>query len=274
MSKGELLSVIIPVHNRHRLFIKCLVSVLKQSYSPIEIIIVDDKSDPSIKSYLDKHNPQYFKKIKHVRNMTNQGPSFSRNVGLKIAKGDYISFLDSDDVWNTCFAEELINQIEKSGNSVAICNINPVFVGNHTLSSRIFYSLLNLSRKICFYLMSILNNGKLDKSFFYMTRLSGMVFKKEALRDISFDRNYKLAEDWKFVYECTYKNKNKISIVPSVLVEYTHHKNGETIKGTDNFKYYFKLLRQIPVKFRQDFGIKLFSIYTNFVAWKNKKNEK
>lgn len=271
MLNTKLLSVVIPVHNRMKLFQKCLVSVFSQNYSPIEIIVVDDASEPTIKSYLSKNKPEYLKKIKLVRNSTKKGPALSRNEGIRIAKGDYIAFLDSDDIWRGDFSSKTINHLEKTESSITICILRPKFVGKLSFVDKLFYSMLSLARASCFYLMFLLNKGRLDKPFFYMTRLSGMVFKKKATKNILFNSRYKSAEDWEFVYNAIYKNNFGINILPRILVDFTYHKNSETLGRSNYFNYYLELLKEIPVKARSSIGLRLFSVYTNFVIWKNRK---
>jgi len=119
--------------------------------------------------------------------------------------------------------------------------------------------------------MYLLNHGELSKSFFYMTRLSGMVFTRDVVRNIYFLSDYKYAEDWKFVYDCIYKNGAIIGILPQNLVTFTYHNNSETLMGNNNFKYYQRLLMEIPKRNKHSSGIFLFRMYTAFVARKNNK---
>ena len=91
-----MISVIIPVYNSENYLFVTLNSILKQTYSDFEVICIDDCSTDSSVEILE-----YFSKkderIIVVKNIENKGVSFSRNLGLKSAKGDYIFFLDSDD---------------------------------------------------------------------------------------------------------------------------------------------------------------------------------
>lgn len=96
-------SIIIPVYNVEKYIKKCLDSVLNQTYKDYEVIVVDDGTeDDSIKLIED-----YPVKIVHQKN---QGLSAARNHGAKIAKGEYIIFLDSDDYWN----KDLLKKISSS----------------------------------------------------------------------------------------------------------------------------------------------------------------
>lgn len=101
-----LVSTIIPVHNRAKLLREAVESVMAQSYRPIEIIIVDDGSTDDtpavIKALADRH-----KEIRFFR-QANQGPGVARETGRKAARGEYIQYLDSDDL---LLADKFTNQV-------------------------------------------------------------------------------------------------------------------------------------------------------------------
>ncbi len=90
------ISVIIPTYNRARLIERALISVLRQTTPALEVIVVDDFSDDATPEILE----EYSDRITIIRNESNRGVSFSRNVGIEAAKGDWIAFLDSDDRWD------------------------------------------------------------------------------------------------------------------------------------------------------------------------------
>ena len=93
------ISVIIPCYNNFIFFERCISSVINQTYKNIEIIIIFDSGNKkdlkNLKSILKKKQ----KKIKLIINSKNLGAGLSRNKAAKLAKGKYIAFLDSDDVW-------------------------------------------------------------------------------------------------------------------------------------------------------------------------------
>ncbi|PHG78415.1 glycosyltransferase family 2 protein [Bacillus wiedmannii] len=98
-------SVVIPVYNVEKYIMQCLNSVLDQSYSNLEVIIVDDCSTDTtiskIKGICDE-------RIKLLINSENKGPSFSRNRAIECATGDYIALLDGDDWWDSKRIERLM----------------------------------------------------------------------------------------------------------------------------------------------------------------------
>ena len=95
-NKG-LVSCVIPVYNRQELIVECVQSVLSQTYHHYEIIIVNDGSTDQTADVLANLAQQYPQKIR-VLNQSNQGPGAARQLGLDHAQGEYIQFLDSDDL--------------------------------------------------------------------------------------------------------------------------------------------------------------------------------
>ena len=90
----ELVSVIIPTYNRAACLREAIESVLSQTYKQFELIVVDDGSTDATGELL----LQYGAKLS-VLHTGHGGPSAARNCGIAAARGDYIAFLDSDDVW-------------------------------------------------------------------------------------------------------------------------------------------------------------------------------
>ena len=92
-----LVSVIIPAFNVENYIAECLDSVLHQTYKEIEIICIDDGSTDHTTSILDKYSQKHTDRIQVLR-QKNSGAPAARNKGLTIAKGEYIQFLDADDI--------------------------------------------------------------------------------------------------------------------------------------------------------------------------------
>ena len=94
---NDLVSIIMPSYNTEKYISESIASVQKQTYADWELIIVDDCStdntDEIVKPFLSD------KRIKYIKNETNSGAAVSRNRALREAKGKWIAFLDSDDLW-------------------------------------------------------------------------------------------------------------------------------------------------------------------------------
>ncbi|MFL7023557.1 glycosyltransferase family 2 protein [Enterovibrio norvegicus] len=95
-------SVVVPTYNSQVTIAKCLESILNQSYLPCEVIVVDDFSHDMTISIVENIilNHRYGRLIKIIRKEKNSGPGVSRNLGMEVCNGDYVSFLDSDDFFS------------------------------------------------------------------------------------------------------------------------------------------------------------------------------
>lgn len=115
----ELVSVIIPIYNVERYLASCLESLIVQSYTNLELILVDDgstdQSSNIIEEYLKKDDRFIF-----VRKL-NGGLSDARNAGIEIAKGKYLIFVDSDDYVHFRFVELLYKAVKRTGADIAVC---------------------------------------------------------------------------------------------------------------------------------------------------------
>ena len=116
----DLISAIVPVYNVEKYLYRCVDSILKQTYENFELILIDDGSPDNCSQMCDELSEKD-SRIK-VIHQENQGLSAARNSGIKIAKGNYLTFIDSDDwISNTMF-EDLINLIKEKNADISICN--------------------------------------------------------------------------------------------------------------------------------------------------------
>lgn len=113
MRQINLVTVVLPVYNVEQYVAKCLDSILRQSYVNFEVVIVDDASTDrsfSICQQYAETNPDCIRVIRHEEN---RGPSATRNTALAEAKGDYIAFVDSDDIIHPEYLETLVEMAEE-----------------------------------------------------------------------------------------------------------------------------------------------------------------
>ncbi len=107
-NKTPLVSVIIPTYNSGKFIAQTVQSVLEQTYRPHEVIIIDDGSTDDTKAVLSG----FHDRIKYFY-QENLGPSAARNKGIKMARGEYVSFLDADDLWTSNKIEVQLDFLER-----------------------------------------------------------------------------------------------------------------------------------------------------------------
>ena len=108
---NNLISIIVPVYNVEEYLPACLDSIINQTYTEIEIILVDDGSTDSSGEICDRY-AKIDERVK-VIHKSNGGLSDSRNVGIQVAKGEYIGFVDSDDYVEFDMYETLFNILKQ-----------------------------------------------------------------------------------------------------------------------------------------------------------------
>lgn len=119
MKANDLITVVVPVYNVEKYLGKCLNSLINQTYKNIEIILIDDGSTDNSGKICD----QYKKKDSRIRviHKQNGGLSDARNQGIEVAKGKYITFVDSDDYVELDYIEYLYNLIKKHNVNISFC---------------------------------------------------------------------------------------------------------------------------------------------------------
>jgi len=116
----ELVSVVIPTFNRPAMLARAIESVLNQTYTNLEIIVVDDASEGDIEAVVRSFSDERIKLIRHEHN---QGGSAARNTGIWHSRGRYIAFLDDDDEWLSQKTEKQLEDLKMKGpgHKVSFC---------------------------------------------------------------------------------------------------------------------------------------------------------
>lgn len=188
------ISVVIPTYNRENLIINSIESVLNQTFSDFEIIIIDDDSTDNTREKINNINDKRIRYIKHEQNM---GPSAARNTGIKNASGDYIAFLDSDDTWLIDKLEKQINAFKSPDKSIAVVHCGVQYIDYKTQKPLTQWIIRENVNK------NIFNN------FGAAPGTPTMLIKKEALLDVGFfderipaheetDLSIRLAQKYKY----------------------------------------------------------------------------
>lgn len=115
-----MISVIVTVYNTERFLRQCLYSICSQTMVDIEIICINDGSSDNSQELLEEF-AEKDSRIKVIE-QENQGPGAARNVGLSMASGEYVCFIDSDDFLAPTYLEDLYNSAKKNEADIAICN--------------------------------------------------------------------------------------------------------------------------------------------------------
>ena len=177
---NDLISVIVPVYNCEKYLDRCIESLINQTYKNIEIILINDGSKDNSLEICNKWQKNDNRII--VINKENGGVSSARNKGLEIAKGKYISFIDSDDYLDINCYNTLL---ENNGNY-------DVIVFNY------YYDFINYKK------VGITNfgNGKFEYELFRKNSIQGYacnkLYKSEIINKIRFDEKIKICEDLLF----------------------------------------------------------------------------
>ena len=173
------ISVIIPTYNRKETLKRAIQSVLIQSYTPYEIIVIDDGSDDGTKEWLKDNYPN----VKYIYQM-NSGVSSARNKGIKFARGDWIALLDSDDEWLPSKLKDQANEIE-SNPAAKFLHTNEIWIRNGVR--------VNQMKKHKKY------GGYIFEKCLDMCRISpsSVLIKKDIFDEIGmFDETLKVCEDY------------------------------------------------------------------------------
>ena len=132
MSSKPVVSVVIPTYNRVQQTIAAIESVLAQTYSHFEIIVVDDGSTDGSGEVLQRFVSQRKSHCHEIFffSQPNQGASVARNTGISKARGEYIAFLDSDDSWDPEKLEYQMQALEQFKNECGVCFTDARLVNN------------------------------------------------------------------------------------------------------------------------------------------------
>ena len=184
-------SVIIPTHNCGRYLVESVESVLNQSLADFELIVVDDGStdgtDKIMKPYLDDSRVKYIKKPER------RGLSAARNTGIEASIGDFISFLDADDMFVEGKIQRQLDFFEDR-KQCGLCYTNEVYFkegeNKHLLSPRYHFS------GDVFYFLKRSN----------FIHISTVMVRKEILRKDRFEESLRSHEDWDFFLRLSFKD--------------------------------------------------------------------
>lgn len=199
-----LVSVVIPTFNRKYLILRALKSVAQQSYSAIEVIVVDDAStDGTVDALKDREFPMA---VRIVRLPVNRGPAGARNSGIRHASGKYVAFLDSDDRWLPNKLARQVEEAERNGspNAILVYSRAEIWRRRETLVRP--QSPIREGEEVADYLFA--NGGYLSPS--------AVLISSDAARAVSYQPEMRLHEDWDWFIRLQ-KHGVRFVMLPEIL---------------------------------------------------------
>jgi len=216
-SDKPLISIIIPAYKSEKFIPKAIKGLLNQTYSNIEIIVVNDQSPDNlekvIKSQFDSEIRA--KKIVFITNVKNGGASYSRNVGARMANGELLMFADSDELYDPKHVESLYDGLE---------NGNYDYVNEHT---RIF---IDENDKVIQHRKFSYPGNKEFKLFILGLTSSDILIKRDLFLKLGgFDETWVFGEDWKLLVDA-YISGAKLNFVDSGTIFHREYSSSITHK--------------------------------------------
>lgn len=216
---SKLISVIIPMYNAEKYIEECIKKILNQTINNFEIVIVNDGSTDNSVEICNKY-AELDNRIK-VISISNSGVSNARNVGFRESIGDYILWIDADDMMKENMLELLYNNIENLKADISTCSVEKVDIfGN---KENIYFSGQN----------TVFNQDDAIKSFCLSREINSGIwvklFKRSLIENIKFDNKLKINEDRLFIFEALMQSK-KIVYIDKPLYIYVKRENSATTK--------------------------------------------
>ncbi len=195
MESKPLVSVIVPVYNAEKRLSLCIDSIRGQTYKNIEIIIINDGS--SDQSAIISNKLEQIDERITVIHQKNSGVSNARNKGLRIAKGQYVMFVDSDDTIDADFIKNSQDDVERYQPDLYISGLVMETYNNQKLIDSVDYKI---NKNEQFTIKSLFENLQVCYPLICICSPCGKIYKKELIDNmlITFDENISLGEDTLF----------------------------------------------------------------------------
>lgn len=236
-------SIVVTSYNIEKEIEKCIFSIINQTYSNIEVLIVDDGSKDNTVSVIKKiiHNDSRCK----LYEKKNGGPSSARNFGKDKVLGDYVTFIDGDDYIDPDYIERLVNSSNNC--DLVICGFKYIFLDGQKKDITAIDFSVSIDEFIDKYYISYIEKqlifGPINK-----------LYKKEIIKDVYFPEEYFIREDGIFVMDYINKCKTISSTSRTCGYNYIQHKTNQSLISKINSNelmadevFYRKMLNNIQL---------------------------
>ena len=240
---GEKISVIVPVYNVEAYLERCVKSILQQTCTNFELILINDGSTDSSGQICDYLADQYENiKVYHIENA---GVSNARNIGIQLATGVWITFVDSDDFVTKDYLATLASAVEGG-------NVGFVIAPLHHIKNGIVTDLPPYSGR-----KELWSTEETMKELLMTTKTSffpvAKLFKRDLLVDEKFNTDYHLAEDALFLTELLLKTRCSSVFIDKPIYYYDHREGSATTSVNryvfDTIKVYMRIIAQVSQVF-------------------------
>lgn len=228
----NLISIIIPIFNGEKYLERCLDSVLSQTYTNLEILLIDDGSTDSSYAICKKYS-EADPRISYFYD-NNHGVSHARNLGINMANGQYIAFIDCDDYIDKNYIELLYKNMMQQHADLITCGYKQVYHNRITTFNDDGKIIIYDGKEFVQELLNVQNGYG-----FVHTKL----IKRSSIKDIRFSEELKVGEDALFnIMLC--KNLHKIVVFHKALYYYFHNEDSAVHKFDKNYvKKYLKSMK-------------------------------
>ena len=229
-------SIVVPIYNLEKYVPRCMDALVNQTLEDIEIICVDDGSKDSAPQIIESYKEKYPNKVR-VFHKENGGEWSARTYGLKEAKGEYVGFMDSDDVPELTWAEKLYNAAKENDADIAFSGYDRVDLDTGKTVS-----------------VEMTQYGKMNKDVdwnddfivYANPSLWNKLYRRELVKDSEF-LPFRGCNDTLFLIRAYMDGAKKLTFIPDVLYHYYLRSSSQihslNLKDVENLKKYLLVIR-------------------------------
>ncbi|WP_163527370.1 glycosyltransferase family 2 protein [Halobacillus ihumii] len=225
-----LVTIVIPTYNRGHLIDRTIKSVLNQTYTNFELLIVDDASQDNTSEVVSSYKDE---RIRYIRLENNSKGTKPRNIGIKQSKGKFIALLDSDDEWVPNKLESQLSFIDQYKEESFLCFTDVIFKRNEVEK----FSMNNPIKDSEDIMDYILLGGNCVQTSTYM-------FPSELGKRVLFGLNIKKHQDWDFCLRLQQQGAKFISLSEPLSI-YNVDERGDRIANNSKYKLSLEWLNKV-----------------------------
>lgn len=234
-------TIVVPVYNAEQYLSKCINSLTNQTYSDIEIILINDGSNDSSGEICD--NAAFTDKRIRVIHKNNQGVSSARNIGIDMALGKFICFVDSDDYIDKNMIEDLYNKIADESSDFVLCGHRSLYSQTGSIIEHSPLSFSGSAKEFFSNIESFIDSESIQGP-------CGKLFRLSIVNEncINFPAEMSFGEDTMFVYKYLSKCIN-ISTIPKCYYNYVkiNQNSLSTVIRSDKIDVFLKLYDELDI---------------------------